>query len=199
MTKGREHRILVVEPSVFVNTPAGQVPIAECIRIITQHDVAQFLLDCSEGEDKLASNLSLILGLPVRSVAGFSQEYRPTSRVIAMNDFQPILAGLNVIYLNNLHAVPVLDDKDRLVASLSESVLYGWTQKNLEMIARPISTVKADFVIATSGDRLETIYKQMLQKSLNHAWVIGDKHLVDSSITWSDILLLFVPFSPREA
>jgi CBS domain-containing protein len=195
-TKGKHHRVLVVRSDILIDSPVGPLPADSSLHIISQMDLVKFLyatvLDKTRIPSELVKNIFL---LPLSEVKTSSPK---SGHVVAMLDYQPTLAGFNIMHLNNVHAIPVLRD-DIVVGTLSSAALRGLNVDNVERLLLNVSeylhldgTSSLTFDTTRRDNTVESAVALMLQDRIHHVWVTNAEKVLVGCFTMTDILSLFI-------
>jgi len=199
-TDGGYHRVLVHDTEVLVESPAGLAPLVEKLSIVTQTDLCKYLMDMHlTNQDAYLPMLTTLFDASVMEITklALAKKYNhPTGRVVAVNEYQPIIEAFHIMSINNLHALPALDDKGRVASTIAASDIRFFDLLNINTLAAPASSFAKKNVTAAqlavhSEVSVEIAVEKMLSNHAHHVWVIDDNGVINGVITWTDVLTLF--------
>jgi len=180
----------------MIDSPIGPIPASAKINILSQMDLVRFFYDTLLNKTKLPS--MLVQDLFTERL----QKVKPVDKsghVVAMNDYQPALAGFNIMHLNNVHAIPILNTYDKVVGTLSASSLRGLNLANLHDLSLPVleflgkdvrdQTLALD--TSTFDCTVDTAVQAMLEERIHHLWITNSQGEVSNAFTLTDLLTLF--------
>lgn len=104
--------------------------------------------------------------------------------------------------LYNISAVPVLDDEQHVVATLSVSDLRGLTSSTLSRLTSPVfeflesesrvNGVCVDQVRALQGSAtVGQAVEMMLENGIHRVWIVDDEERFGGVVSLSDVITLF--------
>lgn len=189
------HRALVVSAEIVIDG----IPAESSLSMITQMDLLRYFYDALKGSIALPTEfVEPIFTKPLSDVKFVERN------VLAVSDYQPALAGFNVMHINNVHAVPIINNEDAIVGTLSMKDLRGLTPENLSSLAKPCSdfgscTFVGQVIDTASGEcRVEEVVQLMLKERSHHVWITKGKSIFEETgkvisgcVTPTDLLKLF--------
>lgn len=200
----RYHRVLVGSTDLWIDKDdnkgsggfniviLGFRPISQSVTIVSQHDVGAYLQDIFQHK----SNRFAVLCAGLFDVPLY-EFVKDKPRVLGIKENQPIIDAYNLMYVNQIHAVPVLNENGEIVATVSEKSLKGLNIENFASIQQPppisknTENLMCD-VSQTVGDAVE----KMLNSNAHHVWIIGqdkdENSVIEGVLTWTDVMQLFV-------
>jgi CBS domain-containing protein len=121
--------------------------------------------------------------------------------LVTIDRSTPAIEGFKKIGREHFGAVPVLDDKGRLIASLCATDLSGTDPTLLHTLLLPTSVflkIVHDNKIpppltASSDDTLADIVKKMIDTNEHRVWMLDGQGQLNGVITLSDVCKVFVP------
>ncbi|KAL2915691.1 hypothetical protein HK105_204876 [Polyrhizophydium stewartii] len=171
-TSTRCHRTLVLDDDEVIATAcssdeafrAAPVAAGSALRIVSQTDVVEFLLNPSvwasirlaaQSPAEFDAALEHILALPVSAAEELAvgrlpardadanqpldaKTGKPRRHVVSVHSGVSALAALRCMFVHRVQSVAVTDDSGRLAASISAADLRGITADNLETLVSPV-------------------------------------------------------------
>jgi CBS domain-containing protein len=196
-TRGKHHRVLVVRSDILIDSPVGPLPADSSLHIVSQMDLVKFLYATCQDRTRIPSELvKNLFSLPLAEIKTPTQN---AGHVIALMEYQPALAGFNIMHLNNVHAVPVVRD-DQVVGTLSSAALRGLNVDNVDRLLVDVSEFlqlgQQPLLVLDTTDRNHTVESAvalMLQDRIHHVWITNAEKVLSGCLTLTDILYLFTP------
>ncbi|KAI8895166.1 hypothetical protein BC833DRAFT_602258 [Globomyces pollinis-pini] len=200
-TTSKNHRVLVISSGLMIDSPIGPVPADAQLSIISQMDLVKYFQDTLLDKTKLpASLIENVFSIPLYSVKPLIKDASPA---IAIKESQSAMAGFNIMHINNVHAVPVINNAGTVVGTLSASDLRGLNSTNLEKLTLPVleflevesldgeNSSKLHCLDVTDGNvRVSKAVEILTKQRIHHLW-ITNKHIISGVITLTDVLSLF--------
>jgi CBS domain-containing protein len=175
------HRVLVEFPDENV------------VRFVSQTDVIKFITlhsETKEMQELLDKSLTQL---------GVVDPAHPRD-IIHVNHKSAALTGYRRMTLNEeLTALPVVDDKGRLVYALSASDLRGVTQATFKNILCPVrdflkkTGTKRSVITASPDDKLRDVMAALAKHHVHRVYVIDKKHHPIGVVSQTDIIRLITP------
>ena len=101
------------------------------------------------------------------------------------------------MHINNVHAVPILNEEDAIIGTISAKDLRGLTLDNFGSLIKPakefakITGVRNFDVLDQNQVRVEDACSFMLKERVHHVWLTSGK-VITGCVTPTDILKLFI-------
>ena len=204
-SNAKQHRALVIDAEILEMTVPGPestknkpISASSSLVIVSQSDVASFIRASARGETKLTKEVvDPLLDIPASDIGD------GVELLMAINELQSALHGFRTIYMENLQAVPVIDDKGIIVANLSAADMRGLTLENCKTITKPVyeflegiprkeQELKADQLCTIDLEsNLEFALDRILKNRIHRLWIVDDE-VLKGVVSLTDILRLFV-------
>jgi len=190
------HILLPNEPlarvmKVFQSTHRALVVLENSERILTQIDLLRFAL---ANESNFGSVWAMTAEHVVGALSKPGSEHNPAKPVTIMDSTHAI-TGLKKMFLHRVNAVGVVNDKNKLVASLNASDLKGLSYHNIDHLDKPVllfleavhHRVPTPNKCSKSAS-LKTVVERLLEFGTHRIWVVGDQDVPFGVITMSDLI-----------
>ncbi|KAJ3269639.1 hypothetical protein HDV01_001155 [Terramyces sp. JEL0728] len=199
LTTSKQHRVLVVDSDILMESVFGPIPLTASISLVSQTDLVSFLVNSTVLPKEI---LEPILNIQVGTVSILLGQNK--APIVAVLESQTALHGLKTMYMDNLQAVPVINKNGELIANLSASDLRGLNIKNMAKLNKPVfeyleserrnqKGLMADQLSQVKYDvTLEKAIKELQSKKIHRVWVTGDgMDALSGVLSLTDVLHMF--------
>lgn len=205
------HRQIIINADRLQDDIQHEATLLEAppLSLLSQTDLVAFLQTAYLDKKSILSGmLSTAFEISLGQLSGLARRVmQMDADVIAVDSKMTALDAFRVMYMTQVQALPVVDDVQKLVATISATDLRGLTPQTLKFLgltafellescSRPPQSVATDQIRSLRPDNF--VYEAvevMLSSKIHRVWLVDSAERVIGVVSLTDVLALFLDIS----